>query len=70
MSNPVDAYARAVVSGDLPAGKYHRLSCARHLKDREREGTPEFPYRFDLDRAERLFRFAAQLRHYRFFPSR
>lgn len=63
--NPVDAYARAVVGGKRPAGKYHRLACARHLKDRTREGTRGFPFVFDLARAERFFRFAAQLKHYK-----
>jgi phage terminase large subunit-like protein len=64
----VDAYAREVVDGTVPAGKYHRLSCARHLRDREREqhGLPElFPYRFDAGQADRFFRFAGKLRHYK-----
>jgi len=61
----IDAYARAVVEGRVPAGKYHRLACARHQRDRAREATPAFPYRLDLDRADRFFRFAAQLRHYK-----
>lgn len=64
-TNPVDAYARAVVQGTVPAGKYHRLSCERHLRDRAREGTPGFPYRFDLAKAQRFFRFAEQLKHYK-----
>ena len=55
--NPIDAYAAAVVDGLVPAGKYHRLACVRHQRDRAREGTPDFPYRFDLARAERFFRF-------------
>lgn len=63
--NPVDAYAREVVDGRVPAGKYHKLACARHLKDRAREGTPDFPYRFDLAKAERYFRFAEKLKHYK-----
>jgi phage terminase large subunit-like protein len=63
--NVVDAYARSVVAGEVPAGKYHRLACARHLRDRDREGTPEFPYVFDLARAERFFRFAEKLKHYK-----
>jgi phage terminase large subunit-like protein len=63
--NHVEAYARSVVAGEVPAGKYHRLSCARHLGDLERQGTPEFPYRFDLKRAERFWRFAEQLKHYK-----
>lgn len=63
--NPVDDYARAVDAGSVPAGKFHRLSCARHLRDREREATRGFPYRFDLSKAERYFRFAEKLKHYK-----
>jgi phage terminase large subunit-like protein len=61
----VDAYASDVVAGRVPAGKWHKLACARHLRDRQREGTPEFPYRFDLAKAEKFFRFAELLRHYK-----
>ena len=64
-TNPVDAYAREVVAGRVPAGKFHKLACARHLRDRAREGTAAFPYRFDLERAERFFRFAERLKHYK-----
>lgn len=61
----VEQYARAVVEGRVPAGKYHRMACARHLKDLARQGTPEFPYRFDLAIAERVWRFAEKLKHYK-----
>jgi len=61
----IDDYAREVVEGRVLAGKYHRLSCARHLRDRRRESTPAFPYRFDSDKAERFFAFAQLLKHYR-----
>jgi phage terminase large subunit-like protein len=63
--NSVDHYAQAVVSGTVPAGKYHRLSCVRHQRDRAREGSAEFPYLFDLAKAELFFRFAEKLRHYK-----
>jgi phage terminase large subunit-like protein len=63
--NGLDAYAEAIVTGKLPAGKYHRLACERHVRDRAREGRRGFPYRFDLPRAERFFRFAEQLKHYK-----
>jgi phage terminase large subunit-like protein len=63
--NPVDAYAAAVVDGLVQAGKYHRLACVRHQRDRAREHMPEFPYRFDLARAERFFRFVGLLKHYK-----
>jgi phage terminase large subunit-like protein len=61
----IDRYADAVVAGRLPAGVYHRAACARHQRDRAREGTRAFPYRFDAARADRFFRFASRLRHYK-----
>ncbi len=63
--NAVDAYARQVVAGRVPAGMYHRQACERHLRDRDREGTRRFPYVFDYARAERFYRFAARLKHYK-----
>lgn len=65
MDNTVDRYARDVVAGKVPAGKYHRLACVRHLKDRGREATVAFPYRFEAAKAERFFRFAERLKHYK-----
>lgn len=62
--NVVDAYAKRILDGE-PAGRYHRLACARHLRDRAREATPDFPYRFELEKAERFFRFAQNLKHYK-----
>lgn len=61
----IDDYARDVVAGRIPAGQFHRKACARHLRDRGREGTASFPYRFDLSKAARFFDFAEQLKHYK-----
>lgn len=47
------AYARDVVEGRIPAGRYTRLACERHLRDLERQGTADFPYVFDADEAYR-----------------
>ena len=63
--NAIDAYARDVRRGRVPAGRYHQLACARHERDRSREGTRAFPYVFDYSRAERFYRFAENLRHYK-----
>jgi len=63
--SPIDSYCEAVTRGDVPSGPYHRKACARHLRDRAREGTADFPYVFDGARAERFFRFATRLRHYK-----
>jgi phage terminase large subunit-like protein len=61
----IDRYAAAVVDGTLPAGKYHRLACERHQRDRAREGTKAFPYRLDLARADRFLAFGQELKHYK-----
>ncbi|NUR54129.1 MAG: terminase large subunit, partial [Acidobacteria bacterium] len=65
LQRDIDTYATDVVEGRIPAGKYHRLSCARHLHDRARENTPEFPYRFDPKASWRFFWFASKLKHYK-----
>jgi phage terminase large subunit-like protein len=54
-----------VVSGAVPAGKYHRLACQRHLNDLRRVGTAGFPFVFRPDLAERFFRFSEKLKHYK-----
>jgi len=64
-TNPVDKYAAAVVAGRTPAGNYHRLACVRHLRDRDREDTEAFPFVFRYELADRFFRFAEQLKHYK-----
>ena len=46
------AYAAAVVQGDVVACKWVRAACQRHLDDLARsESDPEWPWRFDPDRA-------------------
>jgi len=66
-------YARDVVDGRIPSCKWHRLACARHLKDIERVGSEGFPYIFNpelTDTAgktyqpgERVCRFAELMPH-------
>jgi phage terminase large subunit-like protein len=63
--HPIDRYAAAVLEGRLPAGKYHRLACARHQRDRARESTKAFPYQLELKRADRFLEFGQLLRHYK-----
>ena len=58
-----ERYCRDVVSGRVPAGKYTRLACERHLADRKRERTRAFRYRFDAEEAGRICRFLEMLPH-------
>jgi len=64
-ADPITAYAQRIVAGIEPAGKYHKLACARHLKDLQRAGSRAFPYVFSHRRAQRFFNFAQRLKHYR-----
>lgn len=66
-------YANAVVSGKIVACKWHRLACARHLKDLGRIGADGFPYVWnpvlqnvrglDFRPAERVCKFAQLMPH-------
>lgn len=61
--NRANRYARDVVAGKIPAGKYVRLACERHLLDLKRAEKKDFPYRFSADEGERICAFAEQLPH-------
>ena len=55
--DPVTAYATAVIAAAILAGPAVRQASARHLRDLERQQTTAFPYRFDADRADKVFTF-------------
>lgn len=67
------AYAQDVVAGKLPACKWHRLACVRHLKDLERSQTGAMPYVWNPELAdlkgkqyrpaERICKFAELMPH-------
>lgn len=49
-------YAKGVISGDIPACKWVRLACQRHLDD-IKKSAGDWPYRFDEKAANRVCRF-------------
>lgn len=67
------AYARDVAEGRIIACKWHRLACARHLKDMARAEAGEFPYLWNPEitdlkgklfrPAERVCKFAELMPH-------
>ena len=61
----VTQYATNVVYGNIVACKWEKLSCKRHLKDLERQGTEGFPFVFDESRADRIFAWFRVCRHVR-----
>lgn len=56
-------YAREVVSGKIPACRFVRSACQRHLDDLNRERLRTFPYRFDKTKAELVCRFIEKQVH-------
>lgn len=54
-------YAVDVVEEDEIAGYYVIKSCERHLNDLERQGTDDFPYMFDEEKADKILDFAEAL---------
>lgn len=59
-SESAKRYAQEVTDGTIPAGRFVRLACARFLRDLERE---DWPYRFDVERADRAVRFMERMPH-------
>ncbi|MDH5244825.1 MAG: terminase large subunit [Betaproteobacteria bacterium] len=61
---PVTVYARRVSDGDIPAGKWHRLACDRHLRDlTESADGSRWVYRPEL--AAKAFGIFALCRHFK-----
>lgn len=58
-----EGYARDVVAGQIPAGKYVRLQAKRFLAELKRQRRRDFPFRFDPDRASKVCRFIEKLPH-------
>lgn len=57
-----EGYILEVMSGKQIVCRYTRLAVERHLRDLERQNTPEFPYYFDPTEAKRAITFKRQLK--------
>lgn len=56
-------YAKDIVEGKIPACKWVRLACQRHLDDLESSAGHNYPFRFDAKVAEKWCRFIELLPH-------
>ncbi|ACC76141.1 terminase TerL endonuclease subunit [Paraburkholderia phymatum] len=67
MANPhvvaANKYARDVIAGKVPAGKYVRGACARHLADLDKSKSKSYPFVFDAAAGERACAFIEKLPH-------
>lgn len=60
MKDSATAYARSVVAGKVPACKWVRLACERHLRD-----LTSWKFYWDVKAAEKAIAFLRLLRHYK-----
>lgn len=58
-----EQYARDVISGKIPAGKYIRLACQRHLDDLDWQEDDSFKFRFDVKAAHKVCAFVELMPH-------
>lgn len=61
--NAANKYAREVVAGNIVVCRFVRLACERHLNDLKRSKNPEYPYKFDKNKAERVCKFVQLMPH-------
>ena len=58
-----EKYARDVRAGRIPACKWVKFACARHLEDRKKEKREDYPYKFDRAKADRMCKAVELLPH-------
>ena len=58
-----ETYVKQVISGKIPACKWVKLACERHVRDTASSITKDFPYVFDPAIAEKVCKFAEMLPH-------
>lgn len=56
-------YAKDVVAGKTPNCKGVMLACKRFLNDLKRQGKPDFPYKYDPEKADRAVKFMELMPH-------
>lgn len=54
-------YCLDVLEGRLLAGKNIKLACLRHLKDLQKIGSKDFPYDYNVEKAEGMVNFASMI---------
>ena len=63
--HPTTQYATDIVSGKITSCVWEKKACKRHLRDLDRQGSDNFPWLFDLTRADRIIDFFRYCRHVR-----
>lgn len=61
--HPCTQYALDVVEGRRVVGRPERQACQRHLDDLQRQGTEDFPWVFNVDKADKIYRWFEYCAH-------
>jgi phage terminase large subunit-like protein len=56
-------YSNDIIDGTIVACKKHKWACMRFLRDLDKQGTEEFPWVFDEERANRYFDWMRLFKH-------
>jgi len=56
-------YCKDVIDDEIISCQKHKWACMRFLKDLEHQGTKEFPYIFDIERANRYLHWMTYFKH-------
>lgn len=56
-------YCEQCLNDTIPSGQKHKWACQRFLDDLKRIGTTDFPYIWDEQRADRIVKWFAMLKH-------
>lgn len=56
-------YCEQCLDNTIPSGQKHKWACQRFLDDLKRIGTTDFPYIWDEQRADRIVKWFAMLKH-------
>jgi len=56
-------YCRDCINDVIPSGQKHKWACQRFINDLNRIGTTDFPYIWDEQRADRIVKWFAMLKH-------
>ena len=63
LTNKGNKYARDCVSGRVDVCLQVRQSCQRHLDDLKSSKSPNYPYKFDKEKSEKILKFAELMPH-------
>lgn len=61
--DPCTQYALDVVGGKRIVGLLEKQSCQRHLNDLEKQNDPNFPWRFEPEKADLIYRWFSYCEH-------